>query len=118
MKRFFGFAVMLALLSGPAFAAKNSQTVQLPETVSVAGTQLPAGEYKVSWTGTGSNVQVTLKQTDTRNGATANFSAKLVQQNHDRAVLTINSEGGVKTLESIDLNHVSLVLSGSPASGQ
>lgn len=118
MKRFFGFAFMLALFSIPAFAAKNSQTVQLADTVSVAGTQLPAGEYKVSWTGTGPTVQVTLKQTDVRNGATASCSAKLVQQNHDRPALAINSQGGVKTLESIDLSHVSLVLSGSPAAGQ
>lgn len=118
MKRFFGIASMLALLSIPAFAAKNSQTVQLPSTVSVAGTQLPAGDYKVSWTGTGPTVQVTLKQEDTSKPATVSFSAKLVQQNHDRPVLTTNSQGGMNTLESIELNHVSLVLSGSPAAGQ
>ena len=118
MKSFSGIALMLVLVAVPAFAAKNSQSVQLSETVSVAGTQLPAGQYKVSWTGTGSTVQVTLKQEDAGKGATASFAARLVRQDHDRTELTINSQGGVKSLESIDLNHVSLVLSGSPAAGQ
>jgi hypothetical protein len=59
MKRFVGYAAMLALLSAPAFAAKNSSTVTISEPVTVGTTQLPAAEYHVTWTGTGSSAQVT-----------------------------------------------------------
>ena len=54
MKRFLGYAAVLALLSAPAFAAKNSETINISEPVTVGATQLPAADYKVTWTGTGS----------------------------------------------------------------
>ncbi len=46
MKRFFGYALIVASLSLPAFAAKNSQDVTLNAPVKVGTTQLPAGNYK------------------------------------------------------------------------
>jgi curli biogenesis system outer membrane secretion channel CsgG len=118
MKRLFACAFVLALASIPAFAAKNSQSVTVPEAVSVGSTQLPAGQYKVTWTGSGSSVQVTFKQQDVRTPATATVQAKLVSQNHDHAAVTINSQGGVNSIEQIQLNHVSLLLGSGPAPGQ
>jgi len=50
MKRFFGFALLIASLSVPAFAAKNSQNVTFTDAIRVGSTQLPAGDYKVTWT--------------------------------------------------------------------
>ena len=118
MKRFLSFSVVLAFLSIPAFAASHSQSVSVPEAVNVAGTQLPAGQYKVTWTGTGPTVQVTLKQQDVRTPATATVQAKLVEQKNDYAAVTINSKGGADTLQTIQLNHVNLLFSSSPSSGQ
>ncbi|ABF41049.1 hypothetical protein Acid345_2048 [Candidatus Koribacter versatilis Ellin345] len=34
-------------------ASKNSQSVTFPKAVTVNGTQIPAGDYKVQWEGTG-----------------------------------------------------------------
>jgi hypothetical protein len=114
MKRFFGFALILALFSIPALASK-SETVTLPGTVKVGSTQLPAGDYKASWTGTGSSVQVTL----TRNGKTVvTVPAKLVEEKHNLNGVTTNTQGGVDFLQTIQLNHVSLVLENAPTTGQ
>ncbi|HWE83562.1 MAG TPA: hypothetical protein VG267_01360 [Terracidiphilus sp.] len=118
MKRLFAFTFVLALASIPAFAAKNSQSVTVPEAVSVGSTQLPAGNYKITWTGSGPSVQVTLKQQDVRTPATATTQAKLVSENHGHAAVTINNQGGSKTIELIQLDHVSLVLGSAPSSGQ
>lgn len=52
----------LALLATPIslFAAsKNSQTITLSKAVTVGGTTLPAGEYKIQWDGVG-NVTATI----------------------------------------------------------
>jgi len=48
MKRFFVFAVMLALLSAPALAGKNSQTVNIPMTMKAGSAELAAGNYKLT----------------------------------------------------------------------
>ena len=117
MKRLIGLAFVFTLLSVPAFA-KNSQTVLVPKDVTVGSTHLPAGQYKVTWTGTGSSVQVTLKQEDVHAPATATVQAKLVEQNNGTASVTIDTQGEVNTLELIQLKHVNLVLSTSPAPGQ
>jgi len=115
MKRFFGYALILAFLSAPAFAAKNSQSVHFVDPVMVGSTQLPAGEYKVTWTGTGSNVQVAFEQ----NGKTdATVSAKLVEEKHDHAGFTIDSQSGKNVLEVLQLSKVSLVLGNAPSAGQ
>ena len=118
MKRILSFSMFLALLAVPAFAASNSQSVNVPEAVTVAGTQLPAGNYKVTWTGSGASVQVTLKQQDVRTPATATVQAKLVDKKNDHAGVTTNNIGGVNTLEVIQLSHADLVLGSAPSSGQ
>ncbi len=114
MKRFFGLAMILALFSAPAFAG-NSQTVSIPATVNIGSTQLPAGDYKVTWTGSGSNVQVTLTQ-DKKTVATVQANA--VEQKNDHTGVTTQSQGGVPVLQSIQLSSVNLVLEGAASSGQ
>ena len=115
MKRFFGFAMLLALLSVPAFAAKNSQTVNLAEAVTIGSTQIPAGDCKVTWTGTGADAQVSLL----RDGKTlVTVPAKVVDQKHDNNGVTTNTQGGANVLVTINLAKVSLVLGSEPVSGQ
>jgi hypothetical protein len=114
MKRFVGYAAMLALLSAPAFAAKNSETVTISQPVTVGTTQLPAAEYRVTWTGTGSSAQVTLA-----NGkSTVTIPAKIVDQKNSVSSVLTETKGGSNVLEGINLNKVTLVFASAPNSGQ
>jgi hypothetical protein len=107
--------MLLALLSVPAFAAKNSQTVNLAAAVTVGSTQIPAGDCKVTWTGTGADAQVSLL----RDGKTlVTVPAKVVDQKHDNNGVTTNTQGGANVLVTINLAKVSLVLGSEPVSGQ
>ena len=115
MKRFFGYALVLASLSIPAFAAKNSQNVTLNQPVKVGTSQLPAGSYKVTWNGTGSAVQVTLEQ---KGKASVTVPAKAVQEKNGHVAVQTNSVGGVDVLEAIQLDNLTLTFTGGSASGE
>jgi hypothetical protein len=115
MKRYFGYALILALLSVPAFAAKNSKTVTLSGNVKIGSTALPAGSYRVTWTGSGTDVQVTLAQ----NGKTlATVPAKVVDEKHSLTGVTTSTQSGVDFLQAIQLDSISLVFQTPTASGQ
>jgi hypothetical protein len=114
MKRFVGYAAVLALLSAPAFAAKNSSTVIIAEPVTVGTTQLPAAEYRVTWTATGSTAQVTLAS----DKSTVTIPAKVVDQKNAVSSVLTQTKGGSTVLEGINLNKVTLVFTSSPNSGQ
>jgi len=114
MKRLFGYALMLALAAAPAFAAKNSQSVNLAQSVKVGSTEIPAGDLKVTWTGTGDTVQVTLAQ----NGKTITVPAKLVAEKHDHKGYIVSRNNGSDQLETIQLKDISLQLESPTASGQ
>jgi hypothetical protein len=115
MKRFFGFALLLAAISVPAFAAKNSQSLNLAGSVKVGTTQLAPGDYKVTWTGEGAAVQVTLEQ---KGKASVTVPAKLVDQKNGHVGIITSTVGGVDVLQTIQLKDFSLVLSGAPAQGE
>jgi len=115
MKRYFGFALILASLSVPSFAAKNSQNITLTDAVKVGTTQLPAGDYKVTWTGAGQNVQVTIAD---RGKNTVTVPAKLVDAKNGHVAVLTNAVGGAQVLETIQLDKLSLVLAGASASGE
>ncbi len=113
MKRPVAFAIMLTILSAPAFASRNSQTVNVPEPMKAGSTQLAAGDYNVTWTGTGPNVQVTFTQ---NHKTLATVPAKLVVENNKNEGVLTNNQGGVETLESIQMRNLSLILEGSSSS--
>jgi len=109
MKRYFGYALLFASLSIPALAARNSQTITLTDTTKVGSTQLTAGDYKVTWTGTAPNVQVTIAA----KGKTAvTVPAKLIDAKNGHVALQTNTEGGVQVLQAIQLDNANLVLGG------
>lgn len=114
MKRLSAYALMFALAAAPAFAAKNSQSVSFASPVTVGTTEIPAGDCKVTWTGTGDNVQVTLAA----NGKSFTVPAKLVEEKHAYAGYVVNHESGADQLQTIQLSHVSLQLEGATASGR
>ena len=54
MKRFAALIVLSTLIAATAFAADSgSGKIRLDSAVKVGTTELPAGEYKVTWTGSG-----------------------------------------------------------------
>jgi hypothetical protein len=114
MKRFFGYALLLALITAPAFAAKNSQSLTFSDPVLVGSTKLPAGDCKVTWTGTGNDVQVTLQD----NGKTVTVPARIVQEKNDQVGYLAGKQNGIDQIQSIKLRNFSLVLQGSTTSGQ
>ena len=72
----------------------------------VGSTEIPAGDVKVTWNGTGDNVQVTLAE----NGKTLTIPAKLVEEKHTHKGYIVSREGGSDQLETIQLSNVSLQL--------
>jgi curli biogenesis system outer membrane secretion channel CsgG len=118
MKRLLFSAAILALVSVPAFAAKNSQSVTIPQAVSIGTNQLPAGDYKVTWTGTGSNVQVTLVQKDKYTPQTTTVNAKVVEGTDSHTGFTVDRQGNVNVLQTLQLGKTTIVFAGAPANGQ
>jgi len=53
MKRFFGFAFVIASLSRSSIRRQKITERDLYRCGEVGSTQLPAGDYKVSWTTNG-----------------------------------------------------------------
>jgi hypothetical protein len=118
MKRLLYSAAILALISVPAFAAKNSKSVTLPEAVTVGSNQLPAGDYKVTWTGTGSNVQVTLTQTDKYAAQSTTVTAKVIEGSESHTGFAVDHQGNVNTLENLQFGKTTITFVGAPANGQ
>jgi hypothetical protein len=94
----------LSLLAAPHY----SQSVTLSDSVTVGGTQVPAGNYKVQWDGTGS-VNATIVQ-GKKVVATVPATVTEAKSNYDGALQT---EG--KTLQGIDWHKVSIRFNGSAA---
>jgi hypothetical protein len=114
LKRFIGYAAMLALVSIPAFAATNSEKVTFSRPVTVGTTNIPAADYKITWNKTGSNVQVTL----TNGKAVVTLPASVVEAKHGAVSVRTNAKDGVSVLQGIDLHNVSVEFTSSPNSGQ
>jgi len=117
MKRLLTSAAILALVSVPAFAAANQKSVSFPEAVTVGATQLPAGDYKVTWTGTGSNVQVSFEQKG-KGAAPAVVTAKAEDEKESHTGFTVNRQGSVNQLEALQLGKTTLSFSAAPSNGQ
>ena len=115
MKRLFGYALIFASLAVPAVAAKNSQNVTLSTPVKVGTTQLPAGQYKVTWTGTGSAVQVTIAE---KGKASVTVPAKAVEAKNGHVAVQINRVSGGDVLEAIQLDNVTLQIAAAAGSGE
>jgi hypothetical protein len=111
MKRFSVGLLALSLTFAAHAATKNSQTVDLSQPVQVGSTLLPAGPVKLSWTGTGSDVQLTLAPSG-KNPITV--PAQIIdQRNSAKAVQTINVNG-VQYLQEVELSNLTLVVRNAP----
>jgi hypothetical protein len=115
VKRFLGLAIILGSLSIPALAAKNSESIAITDPVKVGATQLPAGNYKVTWTAVGPNAQVTIAE---KGKATVTVPAKVVEAKNGHVALLTDTVNGTQVLESIQLNNLSIVLTSATAAGE
>ena len=94
-----GLALLMA--TGAFAAAANKGSVQLMDTVTVSGKQLPAGSYSVKWDGSGPNVELNFLQ---GNKVVATTPARLIDLNQKTAnnVAVVKSGAdGSKTLAEI-----------------
>jgi hypothetical protein len=115
MKRFFGFVMLLTAISIPAVAAKNSQTVNVPVAVNAGSTKLAPGDYNVTWTGSGSNVQVTFAQSKK---VVVTLPATMSEQKNRNVGLETHTQSGSEVLDSIRLDNLTLKFQGTTSSGQ
>ena len=95
----FGAALLLA--SGVMAGETNKTNINLADKVTVEGKTLEPGTYKVEWTGSGPNVQVTISKGKQQ---VASFPAQLTEQattNSVTAYSTNAATDGTKSLTAI-----------------
>jgi hypothetical protein len=85
------------LFSTSAFAqSENKGKLSVPETITVEGKQLPPGDYKVEWNGTGPNVEVKiLKGKETVATAPARVVQAQTKAPLDSHVVTKQQDGSL-----------------------
>ena len=112
MKSIRAFLAFLFLLALPvaSFAAKNSKEVTFDTPVKVGDTQLEAGTYKVAWSGTGTQVEVSFSQNGNKlASATAQLSNEAGP--YDDAVELAPDQDGSMVLRQLDFKNLKLVFS-------
>ena len=89
------------LFAANVFAGSTvKKSVHFTETVTVEGTQLKAGDYKVEWTGSGPDVKLSiLKGKETVATVTARMVPESVSNNQDGYALTPGADGSKSLAE-------------------
>jgi hypothetical protein len=116
-RNYIGGAVLLALLSLNGWAADNMKaTIRLFQSTTLGSTHLAAGEYKMTWQGTGPQVEVTLSQ---GNKGLVTVPAQVVQERSGYSTPVIYTNSATNTLTGINLPHQSFTFTndGGAASG-
>ena len=96
--------VLALLLASSAFAANkgNKGSIDLDQPTTVSGHQLAPGEYKLTWDGSGTNVQLMILS---HGKLVATVPARLIElsqpEAHDATELSANGDGS-QTLTKID----------------
>lgn len=89
-----GLLLGLALLLATSVFAANKGTLQVSDSVTVNGKQLPAGDYTVKWEGAGPNVELNILK---GKNVVATVPARMVDldrsPDRDSAVTAVNSDG-------------------------
>jgi hypothetical protein len=89
-----GLLLGLALVLATSAFAANKGSVQLMDTVTVSGKQLPAGDYSVRWDGNGRDVELNILKGNKVVATTPAHVVDLSQKpNGDSAVVQRNSDG-------------------------
>jgi hypothetical protein len=97
--------VVLVLLSVSGWASdKMKANLQIYQTVHVGSTQLAPGEYRMTWTGSGSTAEVTFSQ-GKKVIATVPAQVTQVRSGYDKPALDTDSTSN--TLNGVELPKVS-----------
>jgi hypothetical protein len=111
MKRFASLIVLSTLFAVAAIAADTgSGKIRLNTAVKVGTTELPAGDYKVSRTGSGSATEVTLTQGKTK----VTLPAQVVAVRRNQDAIATRTENGSRVLTEIQFQKETLVLQNEP----
>ena len=114
-KRVLAFTFILAFLPLAANAApKNSANVVLDSSVTVGTTELPKGAYKVVWTGTDPNVQVTF----TNGSWTKTVPAHIVEGRNDMEAELTNVKGNKTFLTGLEFHNATLQFGDATHAGE
>jgi len=99
---------MMLMIPAAVFAApKNSANITFDTPVTVNGTQVPAGEYRVEWQGTRTSVQANIVQ-GKKVVASAPATLIIGKTQYDGAVEVKQGDNNSKILEAIDWSKRSL----------
>lgn len=108
MKRVLGLALLLALSSLPALAAKNSKTVLLYEGARLGDSQLQRGLCELTWTeASDSQVQLTIK---TEDGKTMTVPARVIHRKQPGSGALVSVENGVRYLKGFRTDNAEFVI--------
>jgi hypothetical protein len=100
------FFVTMVFLPALAFAQKNSANVALDQSVTIAGTQLAPGQYKLIWEGNAPNVNVSFVE---GKKTVATTPAKLVSNpTSEEAIETATQTDNTLLLQAVDLKNVTI----------
>jgi hypothetical protein len=93
------FLLVLSVSLGAFAANKNEGKFTLSDPVQLGSTELRAGDYKATWEGTGSDVQVKILQ---GKNVVATVPAKLEDRTSKQSSVAISNSNGVRTLQEVD----------------
>jgi hypothetical protein len=114
MKRFMMLGFLTVLFSLSLHAAQNVSKVVFHTPTQVGSTTIPAGDYKLTWTGNGPDVQLTL---EAHGQKPVTVPARLVEVKSANRSLETNTVNGVEVLQKIVFEKMTLVLSTGQGSG-
>jgi len=96
--------------AGVSAADKGSGNVTISESVKIGASQLAPGDYKLSWEGTGPNVQVTFSRG--KNSFTTPATITDQSNPYGRTAVIVKQDNGSRVLNSIQLSKHLLVFEG------
>jgi hypothetical protein len=94
----------LALLLASSAFAGTKASLQLNNPVTVNGTTLKAGEYKVQWEGSGPNVELSIMQGKKVIAKVPAHMVDLSRPSANDAAIVKNNEDGSKSLNEVRLS--------------
>jgi hypothetical protein len=105
-KRVLAFAFILTFLPFASNAAsRKSAQVEIDDSVTVGTTEIPKGTYRVVWTGTDPNVQVTF----TAGKWSKTFPAHIVEERNNMEARTTTVKDNKTILTALELHDATLV---------